>query len=105
VPVLGLSTKVGVVNLNEARQLLECFVLRRGADAMAHVPSGFIRSHTNVPLHLESADSFLCLAHKKNYFKPLPQREVGVLEDRAGERGELMPVLLALLTLPLSLAG
>lgn len=95
VPVLDLAADVGFVHLDNAGELLEHRVLHRGADAMAHVPSGPVLAHADVPLHLQGAHALLGLAHDQDHLEPVPQGELGVLEDGAGQRGELVAVLRA----------
>jgi len=50
--VTFLSADVRFIGLDFADQLLECFILHRGANARAHIPRGFIRAGTNLPVNL-----------------------------------------------------
>src|SRR5262249_24212983 len=72
---------------------------------MAHVPSGAVGTGADRAMDLESVDSLLALAHQVDDLEPRAERVVGVLEDRADERGEAVAVDRALLALPLPGAG
>ena len=56
--------------------------LHRFADTMAEIPRGFV-SGAERSLHLVGAHGFLALDHEIDSGKPLPERKLGVVEDRS----------------------
>ena len=80
----GLAADVGFVNLDNAAEF-RCGLREGSTDFVAHGPSGFVRAKTHHPLNLEGAHTFLAGEHVVNNAKPIPQRLVGVLEDRPGD--------------------
>ena len=77
-----LAADVGLVGFHDAAQHLAGLVVHRGADAVAEIPGGLV-GHTEHPLQLVRADALLRLAHHVDGEEPLPQREFGVVEERA----------------------
>jgi hypothetical protein len=85
--ILGEAANESFVNLDDAAKFFD--ILHQGdADFMAHFPSGFVRAETHVPVYLMSAHPFLADKHQVNNAVPIPQRFVGVFEDRADRMGE-----------------
>src|SRR5207248_2067192 len=100
----ALAADVGLVNFNNAAKLR--LRLDKGdPDTVRHEPSGFERTEAHVAPQLPSADAFLAGHHQMRDFEPVPQRLVGVLEDRPDQNGEPIAVRGALLALPMPLAG
>lgn len=92
VPADGLGRSpadVGLVGLDDAHELLGRAVLHGRADAVREVPRRLVR-HVEHSLELIGRDAFLGLPHEVDRQKPLPQRQVGVVEDRAGGDAELV---------------
>jgi hypothetical protein len=83
VPMLiaGLSADVGFVNLDDAHELTKLLVLKRSADAVAHVPSGLVGAEAHVAVDLPGADAFLAGRHQVDDTEPLPQIDVCVLKN------------------------
>jgi hypothetical protein len=101
-PVLGLATDKRLVHFNDTHELLELFVLERGANAVAHIPSGFVAPETHDTVNLTGADALLGSQHHVDNPKPLAQIDVGVLENRADEvREAICATLAALRAFPL----
>lgn len=73
-----------LINLDNAHQLVKFLIDQTSADAMAHMPSGAVRAETHHPVDLEGAHSLLARQHQVNDAKPLPERLIGVLENRPG---------------------
>lgn len=44
--ILVLTADIGLVNLDDAHELLKFLILKRGADAVAHVPSRLVRAES-----------------------------------------------------------
>lgn len=104
VPVLAAD--IGLINLNDAHKLAEAVVLQCRANAMTHVPSGFIRSEAHEAVNLPRADTLLARKHKVDNAKPLSQIDVRVLENRADKVREAVSAAdAAVRALPLKLHG
>lgn len=59
------------------------------ADTMAEIPGCFV-AHVQGALKLVSADTLLGLAHAIDCKEPLPQREMGIMEDGARQNAEMV---------------
>jgi pimeloyl-ACP methyl ester carboxylesterase len=108
VTVLGEATNESLVNLNDTNKLLEIFIGQRGANAMHHIPSRAVAAEAHNAVHLASADAFFACQHIVNDVKPIAQRLIRVLEDRAGKVREAIAGRAAgsaLRALPMPLAG
>jgi len=81
-PILGFAAHVGLVDFDDAHELLEIFVSHTGTDAMAHAPCGAVGAETEQAMNLQGADAFLADEHQVDHLEPLAQTFVGVLEDR-----------------------
>jgi hypothetical protein len=68
-----------------AQELPRFLVLHGSADAVAHVPSGFVRAEAHVAVNLPGADALLAGRHEVDDAEPLPQVHICVLEDRPDE--------------------
>ena len=100
----ALAADVSLVNLDNPAKL-GLRLDKSDPDAMSHEPSGFERTEAHVAPQLPRADAFLAGQHQMRDFEPVPQRLVGVLEDRPDQNGEPIAVRGALLALPMPLAG
>jgi hypothetical protein len=76
------------VHLNDAAKLVHVIFDKSNADAMAHIPSGFVRAEAHRPHDLKGTHSLLAGQHHVSDAKPVLQRLVGVLEDRPRDVGE-----------------
>ena len=83
--VLGEAINEGFINLDDAHEFLEIFVGEARPHAMAHVPSGPVGTETHHAVNLKCADPFLACQHQVDDPKPLAERLVRVLEDRAAD--------------------
>lgn len=90
-----LSANIGFVHFDGTVQHWPLSFFHSRTDAMAEVPRGLI-AHAQSPLDLISGHSFLRLTEQQHSEKPLLQRQVGVVEDRAGSHRELIVTLLAI---------
>ena len=100
--VRPLAADERFINLNNAHQLAKFLVLQGGADAMADVPSGFIRAEAHEPLDLHGADALLCGQHQVNDLEPVAQIKVRVRKDGADEvREAISAALTAIRAFPL----
>jgi len=65
---------------------------------MTEIPRGFIGTFVlapESPLELHGAHTLACFTEQQSGEKPLLQREMGVIEDRAGSDGELVIAVFA----------
>src|SRR5207249_2051268 len=92
VPVMGLAADIRLIDFHGAHEGLELVVVHRGADAVAHVPSGAVAAGTDRAVDLKGAHSLLRLAHEVDDLEPRRQGVVGVLKDGADERREAVPL-------------
>lgn len=100
-PVLGLAADIGFIDLDRAEQLAFGAVLHCDTNAMAHVPSGFVRAGAKHPVDLMRAHALFRVVHEERDLEPLAQGILGVLEDRPGDDGEPIAVLVATLANPM----
>jgi hypothetical protein len=86
--VLGFTTNVGFVNFHIANHFAEFDISESGANLIAHKMGSFIGTETHDAVDLQSADAFLASEHHMHDAEPIPERLVGILEDRANQNGE-----------------
>lgn len=104
--VLEVAADEGFVYLNDAEQLQEFPILHRHADAMAHVPRGFVGAEAERAEDLQRADAFLARHHHMDDAEPILQRFVGVLEDGSDRHGEAIGrLVVAVVALPVKVFG
>jgi hypothetical protein len=84
-----LPADVGFVRFHDAAQGLRVLFSHRGTDAVAEIPSGLV-THAEHPLELVRGDSLTRLAHDIDGEKPLPERELGIVEQRPHADRELV---------------
>jgi hypothetical protein len=87
-PVLRLAADEGLIDFHDTHELAEIFVGEASADAMAHVPSRFVRTETHETLHLKRANPFLAGQHQVDDAEPLAKVNIRVLENGADENRE-----------------
>jgi hypothetical protein len=80
--VFILATDIGLINFDNAHELLELFVLHASTQPMAHIPCGRIRT-SNLPLHLKRTHTLFAVEHLPEHFKPSFKRHIGVLKHCA----------------------
>jgi hypothetical protein len=88
--ILGVSVAVvaadeSFVHFNNAHKLAKIFLCQSSSNAMAHTPSGAIRTEAHLALYLEGAYTLLDGQHEMDDAKPVPKVFVCVLEDRSAE--------------------
>lgn len=105
VAVLGKTADGGFINLDLAEQLALGAVLHRDANAMAHVPSGFVGAGAEHSVDLVRAHALFRVVHEECDFEPFAQGIFGVLEDCSGDDGEPIAVLVAALAEPMEGTG
>jgi hypothetical protein len=88
VPVASLAADECLVNFHNAGQLGVILIGQGRANAMAHIPSGLIGTEAHIPHDLQGAHSLFAVQHQVDNAKPILQRLVGVLKDRAGNVGK-----------------
>lgn len=104
--VADLAAHERLIDFDDAEQLTEVFVGEPGADAVRHVPGGFVRAESHVAVKLEGADALLAGQHQVNDLEPVFEGLVGVLEDGPGDVREAVSATLAARgALPLPLHG
>src|ERR1039458_871916 len=94
-----LSTDIGFVHFDSPVQHWPIYFLHGRSDAMAEVPSGFVRAVVLSPdraLELVGTHALAGLAEKQGSEEPLLQGKMGVIEDRASSDGELVVTTLAI---------
>ena len=84
-PVLGLPTDKGFIDLDDPSQLGHIPCAQGHSDAMAHVPGSLVRAEAHVAADLQGAHAFLTRQHQMGHLKPIQQRLVRVLKDRAAD--------------------
>jgi hypothetical protein len=99
-PALQLSTATeaglrpadpGVVDLHFAVERLAGRVDHRPPQLMEHHPRGFVPSQTELSLQQKRRDPPLVGRHQIGGPEPLRQRDFGVVQNRPGRQGYLMP--------------
>lgn len=89
------SADVGFVHLNCSVQHRTASFFHGRADAMTEIPSRLV-AHAERALNLASGHSFFRFAEQKCGEKPLCERQMGVIENRARRDGELVVAVLAI---------
>jgi hypothetical protein len=87
-PISVLSADIGFINFDNAHELAEFRLGEPGANAVAHVMRGSIRTEAEHPLYLQGAYTLLAGKHQIDDFEPSPQRNIGVFEDRSDQDGK-----------------
>ena len=88
-PSAPLATYVGFVYLYGAAHRFGSYFLHRLANPVAEIPCRFV-AHSHGALDLEGRDTLLGLAKQRGGDKPFPQRQVGIVEDRARRYAKLV---------------
>jgi len=88
-PLARLATNISFVNLNRAAQFLRSGFEHGRPDAMGEIPSGFV-SGLEHPAQLVRRHALARLTEQVGGEKPLPQGQVGVMEDRSRRGRELI---------------
>ena len=87
VPVLSLAADERLVNLDDPHQLVEIFVRKSRADAVAHIPSRLVRTDVLSAKYLKRRHAFFADEHGVNDAKPSLERLVCVLKNRVYQNG------------------
>lgn len=87
-PVLGFAADKCFVHFHDTDQFAEIFVAHTDAEPMAHIPSGFVGAEAHSPVDLQGADALLAGQHHVQNAKPVAERLVGILENRAADMTE-----------------
>ena len=95
--VLIFAADIGFIHFHDAAEFVHVLFNKRRADLVAHEPRGFVGTEAHVAHDLQCAHALFAGQHKVNDLKPLPQRLVGVLKDRARNVGEAIARRLATL--------
>jgi hypothetical protein len=107
-PSVFPTAHISFVDLYNAIQRLRIDFLHRGSDAMAEIPCRLVGKAEN-PLELVGAHSLARLAEQVDAKEPLPEGQMGVIEDRPGSDAELIAAGIAIklvaLYNPRNLAG
>lgn len=94
-PITALAADESLVHLDDTHKLLELFVLKRRADAMANIPSGFVRTEAHEALHLHGADTLLGGQHQVDDLEPVAQINLRVFENCADKMREAVSAAFA----------
>lgn len=86
---VALSADIGFIHLDLPAEFRLVGFNHCSANPMAQVPSGFV-AHPDRPLNLAGRHAFLRSAEQERRSKPLFERQVSVIENRAREDGELI---------------
>ncbi len=89
---VSLTADICFIHLHNAIQRLGADLLHRGPHSVAEIPRRLV-GDTKSPLELIGAHPLLGFAQQVDAQKPLPQGEVGVVEDRSSSHGELIAQL------------
>ena len=100
-----LSTKIALIDHNEAIQPVATSLGHRVPELMEPVPRSSVRSKTHQSLKLTGVDSPFSRRHLPHRSKPKPQRLSGPVKERAGSYASLMTASLALEASILQLPG
>jgi hypothetical protein len=105
-PIALFAADVGLINLNDAHELLKFLVLQSGADAVANVPSCFVGAEAHMAFDLQSTDAFLRAKHQVNNLEPVEEIDLGILKNGADKvREAISTALTAIWALPLKFHG
>ncbi len=100
--IFVLPSDVGLIDFDNAAQLIRPMLTKARADAVAHIERGLVRAEAHEPHDLQGANALLTGQHEVNDLEPVPQRLVRVLEDRPDQNGEAVAALFgALSALPM----
>jgi hypothetical protein len=88
------APNVGNVHLDFAIQHRFIGLRHSVTDTMAEVPCRFV-AHSDRALNLAGRHAFLCFAEQVRCEKPLGEREMGIVEHRAGSDRKLVVTILA----------
>src|ERR1039458_6088939 len=77
-----LAAHVSLIDLHNAIQRFRIDLLHRGAYPVTEIPRRLVR-HAQSPLDLISAHALAGLAEQVDAEKPLPERKMGIVKDRA----------------------
>jgi len=105
VPVVGLAADEGFIDFDHATKLVKILFDQRGANAMAHIPSGLVRAETDVAMDLASAHSLPAGQQQMYDAIPNPQIDVGILKNGSGDVRKAVAAGAAIRTLPFELHG
>ena len=83
VAALSLAADECFVNLDNARQFFKVAVSERRTNAVAHIPSGLVRTEAHKPIDLKPAHALLAGQHEVDDAEPIFERLVRVLENCA----------------------
>jgi hypothetical protein len=83
--VICLPADKRLIDLDNAHELAEFLVHERGANAVAHAPSGPVGAGPDHPMDLQGANPLLAGEHQMDHAEPLAERVLRVLKDRADQ--------------------
>jgi hypothetical protein len=107
-PVLidAFAADESFVHLDDAHQLAKFLVLQRRTDAVADIPSRLVGAEPHVALYLHGADALLSAKHQVDDLEPVPQIDLGILENRPDKvREAISATLTAIRAFPLKFHG
>lgn len=85
----------GFVYFHDSTHQFGVLFFHRGANALCQVPSGFVGDAQH-SLELIARDPFLALTDHVDGQKPLPERQLGIVEDRLDTHRELVATSVAI---------
>jgi hypothetical protein len=106
VTVRTIAAHERLIDFNDAAKFVKILVSERGADPVAHIPSGRIRAETHIAMDLTRANSFFARQHQVNDAEPLAKVNLRVFEYRSGNVGEAISTAFAAIrAFPMPFAG
>ena len=93
-PLARLAANIGFINLNRAAKFLRGNFEHRVANPVAEIPRGFI-ADGKLASHLVGRHAFARLTEQVRCEKPLPERQMGIVEDSLGRYAELVRARIA----------
>lgn len=81
--VLRLPTDIRFINLDNAAQFGGIPGGQRYTNTMAHIPRSFVRAKAHITADLQGTHALLARQHQVGDLKPIHQRFIRVLKDRA----------------------
>jgi hypothetical protein len=104
--IVGLAANKCFINFDNAKQLLEFFILQSRTNAVAHMPGGPVRTESHIALDLPSTNALLACEHQIDDTKPFAKIDLRVFEDCPDQmRESISPSFPTIRALPFEFHG